>query len=308
MELIHSDIKGPFPVPSIVGNYLYFIIFVDDLTRFTWIFPLRTTRSKEVVPTFKWFKDEVEIFTGLRIRCFRCDNDRGEYTNKAFQELLKENHIEFVPSVPYHQYQNGISERAIRTIIENGFAMLFDAHLPLNFWYEAMATSTYLKNISPTSAVQSKTPTEAWTNIKPTISHLKRFGCDVHVLIPNEQRNTLQPIHSTLCWMMGYDKNTRSIWKVWDPTRNQMRRATSVWFDENSIGGRDPGDRAILKSTKMNLVNNHLALDRTITEHREIGSVNNHLVSSLPIHTELSEEELKQITTNFLEVVEELSK
>ena len=61
-----------------------------------------------------------------------------------------------------------------------------------------------------------------------------------------------------------------------------MRRATSVWFDENSIGGRDPGDRIIHKSTEMNL-DNHLVLDRN-TEQREIDSVNNRLLSSQPTH------------------------
>ena len=145
LELVHSDVKGPFPVPSIVGSYFYFIIFVDDLTRFTWIFPLRTTRSEEVIPTFKWFKDEVEIFTGSRIRCFRCDNNRGEYTNKDFQKFLKESHIEFVPSVPYHQHQNGISERAMRTVSLCSLTLTFLLTFGMRLWQRLRTLRIFLQ-------------------------------------------------------------------------------------------------------------------------------------------------------------------
>jgi hypothetical protein len=34
LELIHSDLCGPFPIQSITGSK-YFMIFVDDKTRYT---------------------------------------------------------------------------------------------------------------------------------------------------------------------------------------------------------------------------------------------------------------------------------
>jgi hypothetical protein len=37
--LVHSDIWGPSPVPSVTG-YRYYISFVDDYSRFTWKYPL----------------------------------------------------------------------------------------------------------------------------------------------------------------------------------------------------------------------------------------------------------------------------
>jgi hypothetical protein len=36
LNLIHSDLMGPFPHPSI-NKERFFLIFVDDFSRFTWI-------------------------------------------------------------------------------------------------------------------------------------------------------------------------------------------------------------------------------------------------------------------------------
>ena len=36
-DLIHSDVWGPFPVSSI-GESRYFVVFVDNYSRYSWIF------------------------------------------------------------------------------------------------------------------------------------------------------------------------------------------------------------------------------------------------------------------------------
>ena len=40
LELIHSDICGPMSSPSLSG-YLYYVIFIDDYSRKTWIYFLK---------------------------------------------------------------------------------------------------------------------------------------------------------------------------------------------------------------------------------------------------------------------------
>jgi hypothetical protein len=48
---------GPFPVPSL-GKYVYYISFIDDFSRNTWIYFLR--KKFEVFDKFKEFKALVE--------------------------------------------------------------------------------------------------------------------------------------------------------------------------------------------------------------------------------------------------------
>ena len=40
LELVHSDVWGLSPLTSLLG-FNYYIIFVDDYSRFTWLFLLK---------------------------------------------------------------------------------------------------------------------------------------------------------------------------------------------------------------------------------------------------------------------------
>ena len=39
-DIIHTDVWGPSPILSNLG-FRYFLLFVDDFTRYSWIFPLK---------------------------------------------------------------------------------------------------------------------------------------------------------------------------------------------------------------------------------------------------------------------------
>jgi hypothetical protein len=65
LDLIHSDLMGPFPHPSI-RKLMFVLIFVDDLSRFTWIYFLR--KKSEVFQHLKNFKALVETRSGNKIK------------------------------------------------------------------------------------------------------------------------------------------------------------------------------------------------------------------------------------------------
>jgi hypothetical protein len=57
LQLVHSDVFGPVSVPSL-GKSMYYVSFIDDLSRNTWIYFLR--KKSEVFDRFKEFKALVE--------------------------------------------------------------------------------------------------------------------------------------------------------------------------------------------------------------------------------------------------------
>jgi hypothetical protein len=65
LDLIHSDLMGPFPHPSI-NKARFVLIFVDDFSRFTWIYFLR--KKSEVFQHLKDFKALVETQSGKKIK------------------------------------------------------------------------------------------------------------------------------------------------------------------------------------------------------------------------------------------------
>lgn len=172
LGLVHSDVAGPFP-PSFGGSR-YFVTFIDDMTRKTFVYFCK--RKSDVFSKFKDFKAEAENQTGKRILKFRSDNG-GEYISNEFTRFLKDHGIIHERSCPETPTQNPVAERAMRSIVEKARTMLKEANLRDAYWAEAVLTAVYLKNRSPTKAVWNKVPEEAWSGKKVDLSHLRVFGC-----------------------------------------------------------------------------------------------------------------------------------
>ena len=85
LDLIHSDLCGPMSVDTL-NEFSYFVTFIDDYSRKTWIYFLRTKESDEVLDRLKEFKAFVENQTGRRIRVLRSNNG-GEYTSVGFVDF-----------------------------------------------------------------------------------------------------------------------------------------------------------------------------------------------------------------------------
>ena len=55
LNLIHSDLCGPMSFGSLTG-FEYYITFIDDYSRKTWIYFLRSKKFEEVLKRFQEFK------------------------------------------------------------------------------------------------------------------------------------------------------------------------------------------------------------------------------------------------------------
>jgi transposase InsO family protein len=97
LELIHSDVFGPVPIPSL-GKYVYYVSFIDDFSRNTWIYFLR--KKSEVFDKFKEFKALVENQTEKKIKVLRTDNG-GEFCGNEFEEFCKKCGIARQKTTPY---------------------------------------------------------------------------------------------------------------------------------------------------------------------------------------------------------------
>ena len=57
MQVVHTDVCGPIK-PSSLGKSNYFLPFIDDFSRKTWVYFLK--QKSEAFGTFKKFKAFVE--------------------------------------------------------------------------------------------------------------------------------------------------------------------------------------------------------------------------------------------------------
>jgi len=75
LELIHTDICGPFHTPSWNGQQ-YFISFIDDYSRYAYLFLIH--EKSQSLDVFKTFQVEVENKLNKRIKCVKSYRG-GEY-------------------------------------------------------------------------------------------------------------------------------------------------------------------------------------------------------------------------------------
>ena len=141
LQLIHTDLAGPQKTPSPKGS-LYYIIFIDDMTRICWIYFLK--RKSEDTGTFWNFKKRIENQSGRKIQTLRSNNGK-EYTFEQFNMFCNEAGIEHHLTAPYTPQHNGVSERRNGHIMDMTRCMLHEKNLPKNFWAEAGNTTVFLQ-------------------------------------------------------------------------------------------------------------------------------------------------------------------
>ncbi|RDX88499.1 hypothetical protein CR513_29897, partial [Mucuna pruriens] len=174
LELIHADICGPIKPSQIVEK--------------GWVYLL--SEKSEALECFKSYKKMVEKEVGAFIKCLRT-NRGGEFNSLMFKLFCEENGIKRQLTTAYMPHQNGVAERKNRIVINMVCCMLSAKGVPKSFWTEAVNWTFYLLNRCPTHAVNNITPQEAWSGIKPSIKHLRVWGCLAHMHILEAKRGKL---------------------------------------------------------------------------------------------------------------------
>jgi len=185
-ELIHSDLSGTFSQQSF-DNSMYYITFIDDCTRSTWIYHINA--KSETVKLFTQFILERQTKDNAVIKQFRNDKG-GEYVNKDMVTLFQKHGILHDSSPPYLYESNGVAERLNRPIVTLLRSML--NNITLKLWAEAVATTVYLRNRLPNRSIGNSTHYESLYKQKPSIHHVRPYGtkCFVHIREEARQAGT----------------------------------------------------------------------------------------------------------------------
>ena len=228
LELVHTDLCGPMSILSL-NQSLYFLLFIDDFTRMTWVYFL--ANKAQTFDVFKKFKSMVEMESGCKLKVLRSDNGR-EYTSNRFNVFCEDMGIKHQLTVPYTPQQNGVSERKNRTVMEMARSLIAEKKLPKSFWAEAVHTSVYILNRLATKAVQGMTPLEAWTGLKPSVKHIKVFGSICYTHVADVKRTKLDE-KAQLGIFIGYAVSSKG-YRVYNVQTKKILVSRDVQFDEGA--------------------------------------------------------------------------
>jgi len=231
LELVHSDLHGPLPVRTHEG-YRYWITFIDDATSYRAAMMLK--RKSDAFDAFRTFKAYAENQLNARIKSLQ-DEKGGEYMSNAFIKFTTDCGIVRRHTTRNRPRQNGVAERANRTMSDDITAMLTEAQLPASFWGKGLAAQIHVWNQLPTSSLAGMTPHEAWFKQKPDISHFRVWGCQAYVFIQKDKRKSLQP-HMESCIFVGYPAGYKG-WKFYNPRTKKFTISECAEFDERNFPG-----------------------------------------------------------------------
>ena len=229
-ELLHFDICGPMEEVSIGGSR-YLLLIVDEASGCMKGFCLHAKSESE--DFIKSYIIKIQNQFGKTVKFVRHDGAR-EFATNSLKTFYEDQGIEQQTTVPYAHQTNGTAERAIRTVVTIGRSMLHHAKLDKCFWAEAAATAIYVKNRLPSPKRPNMTPFEIVCNSKPSVKHMRVFGCQAYILTPSEKRLKWDP-KARVGIFMGYEEVSKA-YRVFDIEAGQMVITRDVNFDESTFG------------------------------------------------------------------------
>ncbi|XP_066341363.1 uncharacterized protein [Miscanthus floridulus] len=195
LQLVHVDLCGPITPSTLAGNK-YFMLLVDDCTRWTTVYMLKS--KDQAVDAFIKFRAEARI--------------KHQFT------------------APYTPQQNGVVERKNRSVMEMARSLLKSMEIPGIFWAEAVRHSVYLLNRLPTKSMGYRTPYEGWNGRKPHLGHVRIFCCKGHVKVVGTHLKKLDDRSIPMVYF-GIEEGSKAH-RMFNPKTNKIVVSRDVVFEE----------------------------------------------------------------------------
>lgn len=141
-ELVHVDLWGPFFVP-IAEGFIFFLSVVDDFSKCTWVYLLKTKSKTQVI--IQLFCNMVETQFNTNVKCIKSDNG----TEFFMKDFFKTKGILHQLTCVETPQQNVFVERKHQRILNVARALKFQSSLPLSLWGDCILTAVYLINRLP---------------------------------------------------------------------------------------------------------------------------------------------------------------
>ncbi|UYV62468.1 hypothetical protein LAZ67_2000715 [Cordylochernes scorpioides] len=203
------------------------LIHVDMIfTKYRSVYFLK--EKSQVIEKLEQFLLETKT-TGHIVKGILTDGGK-EFVNKETSKITNKYGINHRITMPYTPQQNGSAERENRTLIEAARSMIYAKNMSLKLWAEAVNTATYVLNRTGPTQIEGKTPYELWFDKKPAIDHLRIFGTECFVHVPDEKRRKLDA-KSEKGILVGYCSN-KDGYRIWMPNSNKVVTSRDVIFKE----------------------------------------------------------------------------
>ncbi|CAI7828207.1 unnamed protein product [Closterium sp. NIES-53] len=205
LQTIHLDVWGPARVRG-QGHEWYFLLVVDDYTRYTTVFPLRTKGEVPdvFIPWIRAARLQLRERFGTEFPVLRLHSDRGgEFSFDLLAAFCAEHGIRQTFTLPASTQQNGVAERRIGLVME------------LNLW--------------PRVSLPETSPTLLWTGKVGDASRFRVWGARAFVRNTTADKLSARTVP---CVFLGFVPDMPG-WQFYHPTSYRVFPSQDVTFDES---------------------------------------------------------------------------
>ncbi|GAB2280939.1 hypothetical protein Dimus_039437 [Dionaea muscipula] len=225
-EMVHSDIWGSCPVQSRAG-FRYFVTFVNDYSRMTWLYLLRS--RDELFSVFSAFYTEIHTQFSILIRMLRSNNAR-EYFSQ-FTAFMTQHDIIRQSSCPDTPPSKWGCKAQESSFVGSVTSSCVPVRVSKIFWSEAVLIVVYLINRMSSSVLQGEIPYRVLFPHQPLHPlPLRLFGCTSYVrdIRPGLTKLDPKPLR---CIFLGYSC-TQKGYRCYSPDLRRFCISVDVVFDE----------------------------------------------------------------------------
>ncbi|CAI7876504.1 unnamed protein product, partial [Closterium sp. NIES-54] len=162
---LHMDMWGPARVSG-QGHERYFLLVVDDYSRYTTVFPLRS-KSDVTELLIDWIRAarlQLRQSFGSDFRVLRLHSDRGgEFSSGLLGAYCRARGIRQTFTLPDSPQQNGIAERRIGMVMDVARTSMMHAAAPHFLWPFAVRYAAHQFNLHPRVSRPETSPALLWT-------------------------------------------------------------------------------------------------------------------------------------------------
>ncbi|CAI7759758.1 unnamed protein product, partial [Closterium sp. NIES-54] len=149
LQTLHMDVWGPARVRG-QGHERYFLLVVDDYSRYTTVFPLRS-KGEVTAVLIDWIRGACRQLSesfGSALPVLRLHFDRGgEFSSDLLRAFCRLEGIRHTFTLPASPQQNGIAERRIGMVMDVARTSMIHAAAPHFLWPFAVQYAAHQINL-----------------------------------------------------------------------------------------------------------------------------------------------------------------
>ncbi|CAI7921910.1 unnamed protein product, partial [Closterium sp. NIES-54] len=178
LQTLHMYLWGPTRVSG-QSRERYFLLVVDDYTRYTTVFPLRS-KGQVVDVLIPWIRTvhlQLRERFGQDLPIMHLHSDRGgEFSSNLLRDFCRGEGILQSFTLPDSPQRNGIAERRTGLVMEVARTSMTHAAAPHFLWLFAVQYAAHLLNLWPRVSLPETSPTLRWTGEVGNTSVFRIWG------------------------------------------------------------------------------------------------------------------------------------